>query len=123
MQVRKRFDGDPNQPNKRITAIQLSDSGEIRADGVVVGANGEILLRAKQNVTLENGSVISASGPTAGTVGRSTASLMSCPLDRSQVSSASGRSRRMPRNPITTAATKICKALRDESAAAFSARA
>ena len=31
MQVRKRFDGDPNQPNKRVTAIQIADSGEIRA--------------------------------------------------------------------------------------------
>ena len=70
-----------------------------------------------------SGGAPGTSGPTAGTGGRSTPSLMSCPLDRSQVSSASGRSRRMPRNPITTQATKICMALRDESAAAFSARA
>ena len=51
-----------------IYAALVKNSGEIRADGVVVGANGEILLRAKQNVTLENGSVISASGPTAGKI-------------------------------------------------------
>jgi filamentous hemagglutinin family protein len=51
-----------------IYAALVKNSGEIRADGVVVGANGEILLRAKQNVMLENGSVISASGPTAGKI-------------------------------------------------------
>ena len=51
-----------------IYAALVKNSGEIRADGVVVGANGEILLRAKQNVTLENGSVITASGPTAGKI-------------------------------------------------------
>lgn len=51
-----------------IYAALVKNSGEIRADGVVVGANGEILLRAKHNVSLENGSVISASGPTAGKI-------------------------------------------------------
>ena len=30
-QVRKRFDGDPNQPLRRVTAIRISDDGEIRA--------------------------------------------------------------------------------------------
>ena len=30
-QVRKRFDGDSNQPTRRVTAIQINDDGEIRA--------------------------------------------------------------------------------------------
>lgn len=30
-QVRKRFDGDANQPTRRVTAIQIGDDGEIRA--------------------------------------------------------------------------------------------
>ena len=30
-QVRKRFEGDPNQPLRRVTAIRISDDGEIRA--------------------------------------------------------------------------------------------
>ncbi len=51
-----------------IYAGLIRNSGEIRADGVVVGQNGEILLKATQNVTLDRGSVVSASGPTAGKV-------------------------------------------------------
>lgn len=46
----------------------IKNSGEIRANGVVVGANGEILLKATKNVTLEKTSVITANGPQGGKV-------------------------------------------------------
>src|SRR3989304_2207071 len=49
-----------------IYAGLIRNSGVIRADGVVVGQNGEILLKATSNVTLEAGSVISASGAPGG---------------------------------------------------------
>lgn len=45
-----------------IYAGLITNSGTIEADGVVVGQNGEIQLRATGTVTLEAGSVISASG-------------------------------------------------------------
>src|SRR6185295_1898355 len=48
------------------TAIR--NKGEIRANTIVRGENGEILLKAKQDVTLEKESVISASGPSAGKI-------------------------------------------------------
>ena len=51
-----------------IYAGLIKNSGEIRADGVVIGQNGEILLKATNSVTLDKGSVVSASGPTAGKV-------------------------------------------------------
>lgn len=51
-----------------IYAGLIKNSGEIRADSVVVGQNGEILLRATKSVTLDKGSVVSASGPSAGKV-------------------------------------------------------
>ncbi len=51
-----------------IYAALIKNSGTIRADGVVVGANGEILLKATQNVTLDSGSVVSASGAEGGRV-------------------------------------------------------
>ncbi len=51
-----------------IYAGLIKNSGEIRADSVVVGQNGEILLKATNGVTLDKGSVVSASGPTAGKV-------------------------------------------------------
>ena len=46
----------------------IKNSGTIKADGVVVGQNGEILLKATKNVALEKGSAVTASGPTAGTI-------------------------------------------------------
>ncbi len=51
-----------------IYAGLIRNGGEIRADGVVVGANGEIMLKATKNVTLDQGSVVSASGPAGGKV-------------------------------------------------------
>ena len=51
-----------------IYAALIKNSGEIRADGVVVGQNGEILLKAAQNTTLDAGSVVSASGAEGGQV-------------------------------------------------------
>ncbi len=51
-----------------IYAGLIKNSGEVRADGVVVGQNGEILLKATNRVALEKGSIVSASGPTAGKV-------------------------------------------------------
>src|SRR6185295_10248223 len=46
----------------------IRNKGEIRANTLVRGENGEILLRAKKDVTLEKESVITASGPTAGKI-------------------------------------------------------
>jgi filamentous hemagglutinin family protein len=51
-----------------IYAGLIKNSGEVRADGVVVGANGEILLKAVKNVAIDKGSIVSASGPTAGKI-------------------------------------------------------
>ena len=51
-----------------IYAGLIKNSGEIRADGVVVGANGEILLKATHNVTLDTGSTLSASGAQGGSI-------------------------------------------------------
>jgi filamentous hemagglutinin family protein len=51
-----------------IYAGLIRNSGEVRADGVVVGANGEILLKATKNVTLDQGSVVSASGAAGGKI-------------------------------------------------------
>ncbi len=51
-----------------IYAGLIRNSGIIRADGVVRGANGEILLKATKNVTVEAGSTLSASGAAGGTV-------------------------------------------------------
>ncbi|MBI3068125.1 MAG: YncE family protein, partial [Betaproteobacteria bacterium] len=44
----------------------ISNRGVIRADTIAAGENGEILLRATKNITLEPGSVISASGAPGG---------------------------------------------------------
>ncbi|MBI4192377.1 MAG: filamentous hemagglutinin N-terminal domain-containing protein [Betaproteobacteria bacterium] len=52
-----------------IYAGLIRNSGVIKADGVVVGQNGEILLRATQNTTLDAGGVISASGTANGVGG------------------------------------------------------
>jgi len=51
-----------------IYAGLIKNSGEIRADGVVVGQNGEILLKATQNATLDSGSIVSASGAEGGRI-------------------------------------------------------
>ena len=51
-----------------IYAGLIKNSGEIRADGVVVGANGEILLKASRNTTIEAGSTLSASGAQGGAI-------------------------------------------------------
>src|SRR3989304_6042495 len=49
-----------------IYAGLIRNSGVIRADGVVVGQNGEILLKATNNVQLDAGGVIAASGTANG---------------------------------------------------------
>ena len=49
-----------------IYAGLINHSGTIRADTVQVGRNGEIWLRSSKNITLERGSVISASGSPGG---------------------------------------------------------
>jgi len=46
----------------------IRNSGAIRADGVVLGEHGEILLKATGNTTLEAGSVVSANGAQGGNV-------------------------------------------------------
>ena len=51
-----------------IYAGLIRNSGIIRADGVVRGANGEILLKATKSATVEAGSTLSASGAAGGTV-------------------------------------------------------
>lgn len=51
-----------------IYAGLIRNSGVIRADGVVVGANGEIMLKATGNTTLDAGSIISASGAQGGNI-------------------------------------------------------
>ncbi len=60
-----------------IYAGLISHSGTIRADTVEVGKNGEILLRASRNSTLEPGSVISASGAAGGAHEGGTARIVS----------------------------------------------
>ncbi|MBI3045790.1 MAG: filamentous hemagglutinin N-terminal domain-containing protein [Betaproteobacteria bacterium] len=49
-----------------IYAGLINHGGTLRADTVEVGRNGEILLKASRNITLEPGSVISASGAPGG---------------------------------------------------------
>jgi filamentous hemagglutinin family protein len=51
-----------------IYAGLIRNSGVIKADGIVIGKNGEILLKATNNVTLDPDSVISASGPQGGNI-------------------------------------------------------
>ncbi len=51
-----------------IYAGLINHSGTIRADSVVVGENGQILLKATKDVTLEAGSVTSANGPSGGAI-------------------------------------------------------
>ncbi|MGH8618127.1 MAG: filamentous hemagglutinin N-terminal domain-containing protein [Burkholderiales bacterium] len=51
-----------------IYAGLVRNSGVIRADSAVVGENGQIILKATVNTTLEAGSVLSASGPTGGSI-------------------------------------------------------
>src|SRR5262245_4601367 len=51
-----------------IYGTAIRNSGTISANSVVRGENGEILLKAKRDVTLEKESVITASGPTAGRI-------------------------------------------------------
>ena len=51
-----------------IYAGLIKNSGAIRADSAVVGENGRIVLKATGNTTLEAGSVLSASGPTGGSI-------------------------------------------------------
>ena len=51
-----------------IYAGLINHSGTIRADSAVVGENGQILLKATKDVTLEASSVTSASGPQGGSI-------------------------------------------------------
>src|SRR5258705_1784356 len=51
-----------------IYAGLIRNSGAIRADGVVLGEHGEILLKATGTVTLDAGSVVSASGAQGATI-------------------------------------------------------
>ncbi len=47
----------------------IRNSGEIRADGVVTGAGGAILLKATRNITIDTGAALSANGNGAATGG------------------------------------------------------
>src|SRR5688572_19000926 len=51
-----------------IYAGLIRSNGVIRADGVVAGENGEILLKATQNTTIGAGSTISANGADGGKI-------------------------------------------------------
>jgi filamentous hemagglutinin family protein len=51
-----------------IYAGLINHSGMIRADSAVAGENGQILLKASKNTTLEAGSVTSANGPSGGRI-------------------------------------------------------
>ena len=45
-----------------VYAGRIRNSGEIRADGVVTGAGGAILLKATRNITVDSGAALSANG-------------------------------------------------------------
>ena len=51
-----------------IYAGLIRNSGVIRADGVVVGEHGEILLKATQNTTIDAGATITANGAQGGNI-------------------------------------------------------
>ena len=51
-----------------IYAGLINHAGTIRADSAVVGENGQILLKATKNATLEAGSVTTANGPNGGSI-------------------------------------------------------
>jgi len=59
-----------------IYAGLINHGGSLRADTVEVGKNGEILLKANKNITLEPGSVISASGAPGGVHGGGTVRIV-----------------------------------------------
>lgn len=59
-----------------IYAGLINHGGALRADTVAVGKNGEILLKANKNITLESGSTISASGAAGGVHGGGTVKIV-----------------------------------------------
>src|SRR5258705_6283163 len=63
-----------------IYAGLIRNSGAIRADGVVLGEHGEILLKATGNTNLESGSVVAANGAQGGkiTIQSGDTTLVSC---------------------------------------------